>query len=110
VIIQLSVLSICLSGADKKQNILGHEDGGDKHPVHEKCLKQWLKIFPSCPTCGTYVNINSVYSIKDRVIDEIKISLLGTIEGFAVGTVIGTLEAVLSGTYSRMLTGCILEC
>lgn len=49
-----------------------HQDGGELHPAHRKCLKVWIKTqetsnqVPACPICRK--NINSIESKGEALI------------------------------------------
>ena len=41
----------------------------DVHPVHQKCIKLWLRVNPTCPICRVAINTSTVFSWKDRIIN-----------------------------------------
>ena len=49
----------------------GYSGDGEKHPVHRKCIKEWLKIQNQCPFCHVLLDENSIFSWKDRCIIEL---------------------------------------
>lgn len=52
---------------------VGHAEGGELHPAHRKCLKIWLETHDICPVCRTQVNVNSIFTWKDKAIKELKL-------------------------------------
>jgi len=62
--------SVCLSALGS--DAVAHQDGGEQHPIHRKCLEAWMTAqsqrnpIPSCPTC--HINLTSIESKKDSFI------------------------------------------
>jgi hypothetical protein len=46
----------------KRFKVLGH----DKHLFHPDCLKKWLQIEPSCPTCKGGFSLDSLKKVFDK--------------------------------------------
>ena len=63
----LDTCSICLMPLEKK-NVIFHDNQGEKHPIHKKCMEVWAKITPCCPSCKQPANLSSLLSWKERAI------------------------------------------
>lgn len=47
-------------------SVVAHNNGGEKHPIHEKCIKQWMKFNQTCPCCKTPVDPESLKSLGEK--------------------------------------------
>lgn len=67
---------ICLESMENEQCIVHSNPNPnmrDHVAFHKKCLKIWLVVKNICPLCHAEVNIDSVFTGKDRVIAELKL-------------------------------------
>ena len=63
----------CIKGMDERQ-VKIYSNGGEKHPIHEKCLKEaFAQAHPECPVCRkelidleTFVSSKSVVKGETR--------------------------------------------
>jgi hypothetical protein len=46
---------------------LVHNDGGEDHVVHRKCIQQWTLQQPTCPVCRAGYDVNSTYSLSQKI-------------------------------------------
>lgn len=51
--------------------VIAHNNGGEKHPLHKRCLIDWSKFNPSCPCCRAPIDADSLLSWKDKFIQRI---------------------------------------
>jgi hypothetical protein len=59
--------SVCLEGK-LNDEIVYHQDGGEKHPVHKMCAKKWFLENENCPVCRVDVDTRDVLTLKERTI------------------------------------------
>lgn len=58
---------ICLKSLNSiKKQVLSHGDGGNSHPIHEKCLKIWCSTVAKRPNCQVEVDLSSLFSRRER--------------------------------------------
>ena len=50
------------------KEVVIHNDNGEKHPLHEKCVREWMKINPSCPMCKVSIDPSSLFSWQDKIV------------------------------------------
>jgi hypothetical protein len=79
--------SICKDEMLEKPS-LAHK--GKCEPFHEDCLKTWIKINNICPKCHATVDVNSLFSWKERAIIQLKKELILIKEDMFVGAIIGS--------------------
>lgn len=59
---------ICFEPLSKK--VVTHEGYGEKHPIHKKCIKKWVKenasngIIPTCPICRANIDVEDPFAKK----------------------------------------------
>jgi hypothetical protein len=68
---------ICFDPLENEENgePVAHEGEGIKHAMHRKCLQVWFRKYPlydKCPSCKIQVDKNSLFTWKDRTINELK--------------------------------------
>lgn len=63
---------ICLDDLLNGKNVVVHEGQGLLHPMHLECVKKTLQQLNVCPFCQVEVDNNSVLSLKDRIIKQLK--------------------------------------
>lgn len=87
---------ICQSQFKKKgelkKEVVAHTGSGILHPIHKKCVKNWLSKHASCPTCRVPIkmSLQDRRSLPNRGWN-ILTSLTKTIlKGVAYGLVLGT--------------------
>lgn len=105
--------SICLQPLGKTGVIAhnGGKEGEQLHQIHEQCIKVWLKIHPSCPSCRVAVNTKSLLSLKERAISAIKNSpYLSIAAAIIIGesTIIGASGLVASLAGSNFKVGMLM--
>ena len=106
----ISVNSIddCAICRDTMENTpaVGHKNGGEKHPLHPECVKQWLFTHDDCPTCHVKVNVKSLMNVKERIIKEIGNIKKDAELGLKFGTYLGIcfLTMVLTKTTFNLQT------
>jgi hypothetical protein len=61
---------VCLDPLE--DNAVFHKGDGEKHPLHFRCLQIWLKTAFSCPACRVDLNIQSLFTWKRRVVNQIR--------------------------------------
>lgn len=79
---------ICLSSLEEGE-VVAHDNGGHKHPIHKDCLVLSMKVNNLCPSCRAPINGDSLFSWEDRMIIELnqikldakKVALIGLIVG-----------------------------
>ncbi|MEI6243061.1 MAG: RING finger domain-containing protein [Chlamydiota bacterium] len=76
---------ICHDTLEGSEVIAHNGPNGAKHPMHKACMREWLKVRPSCPFCQERVNIRSFFSWKERAIIIIKAA---TLPALAIGSII----------------------
>lgn len=62
----------CYQGL-RDTDAVAHSGNGQNHPLHRACAKAAATISNLCPTgCGTEIDANSLYTLKERCIKEMK--------------------------------------
>lgn len=47
--------------------VIHNNDDGEKHPFHKNCVREWMKIDPTCPVCRVNIDPSSIFSWQDKV-------------------------------------------
>lgn len=51
-----------------REPLTGIVQAHDKlHPIHEACIKLWLKVHGSCPICRVSIDIGTLFSWRERI-------------------------------------------
>lgn len=71
----IDLAKICNVCHDPIKNSISvaHTGDGQMHPIHRKCLIKWLEIKEICPTCRVEVDVDSVFTWKDKAIVQLKL-------------------------------------
>lgn len=77
---------------------LAHE-GVKCEPCHEDCLKTWVKVKNICPKCHATVDMNSLFSWKERAITELKLMAKDALVGAIIGS---SMLGLIAGTGGRV--------
>lgn len=66
---------------------------GKCEPLHEACLKTWLEVSKTCPLCRGTVDVDSLFSWKERALIPLKVIIkdVRIAAGIAVG--VGAIAA-----------------
>lgn len=57
--------AICQDIGDERTYVM-HQNGGNEHPLHFECVKQWLLLNQTCPVCRVPIS-NDLSTIGDRI-------------------------------------------
>ncbi len=87
----VDICGICRESMDNSDAIAHDGVDGDKHPLHRKCFKEWIKFSGNynCPSCKSPIEANSLFTWKERVIVELNQIKEDVYEGIAQGTIGG---------------------
>lgn len=83
----------------KNSHAVAHTGGGDHHPIHADCIKNWLCDIKqtTCPNCRVPVNKESLFSWKEKKIIQIKDNTKGFLRAARIGMLaVGASLVVLS--------------
>ncbi len=63
---------ICYESMDNGKEVIAHDgDAGEKHPWHSECIKAWMQINPTCPSCTIPLKTTNMVSAINQKIDEV---------------------------------------
>lgn len=78
--------------------IITHTGGGERHPLHEKCVREWLLRHGKCPVCLQEVDaVNYFYLGKKRVFKIIERNFRDFFDDkyiIVAGIILGALEGL----------------
>lgn len=65
----LASCPLCLDFfSESNQEVVAHEGEGWKHPVHLRCVSEWLAQNPTCPSCRFPIISSPAIPLKERKI------------------------------------------
>lgn len=62
-----NVCTVCRDDFKPGDDVISHTGDGDLHPIHRSCAKAWAEEQPTCPTCREPIDINSLFSLQEKV-------------------------------------------
>lgn len=61
---------ICLDSIANGESVVGHDHGGEKHPIHKKCVddiaRRANRHAPRCPNCRAEFDANQVLNLREK--------------------------------------------
>ncbi|SCA64146.1 hypothetical protein SCG7086_CG_00040 [Chlamydiales bacterium SCGC AG-110-P3] len=64
------------------------------HPIHKKCIRKWVAVRPTCPTCRGSVKLKSLWSWNELVTHEVQIVAQDALSGAVAGAMLSEGRAV----------------
>lgn len=58
----------CSESLQNGETIVEHNEGGEHHPVHLRCMLLWTERSLTCPTCRRPIQITAVNSLNQRAL------------------------------------------
>lgn len=110
---------ICLDPLlSEEENIVAHNDRNSSqllHPMHVKCIREWIERDSICPYCRQPVDLNSLIPLRERAMKLVKWMtedvLVGmiTVGGIQIAIEVGEIVAregnsLLEGISATMIT------
>lgn len=84
---------ICLSSLEEGE-VVAHDNGGHKHPIHKDCLVLSMKVNNLCPICRVPINGDPLFSWEDRMIIELNQIKLDAKKGALIGLIVGIFSVI----------------
>jgi trimethylamine:corrinoid methyltransferase-like protein len=104
---------ICMEPLGNSQKVVMHYDGTvkERHHVHKKCIRLWVKKNADCPLCREKVNRSSLFSWKERLIESINpqqiAKAVAVVAIVAAGAVAAAAAAATGIAIGAEALGCI---
>lgn len=100
--------------AEANDQVVMHENGGDKHPIHLECAKQVHKVISiknSCPhRCGIQCDPATLYSNREWVQQRVYTLITSCVSGFIQYAMFVTLIALpYIANYSYKSMHCVVD-
>ncbi|MBA3283972.1 MAG: hypothetical protein H0U27_02775, partial [Nitrosopumilus sp.] len=69
---------ICFESLENSIDCVAHDNGGEKHPTHRKCIKAWIEASGdiNCPACKIPTKMSNNFSKKEIVSAGVVLSVL----------------------------------
>jgi|GEM_PF-2738117 len=98
---------ICLDkDSSTNPDTIIHTEDGYKHPLHKTCMRAWLQVHDTCPTCRTQIDKRPFLSWQERTIYEIKCVARDILNGAKVACN-GAIGATIGGIAGSALWGAL---
>ncbi len=84
------------------EDVVSHQGNGALHPAHKQCIREWVVINPTCPSCRVPVNASSLGD--EPKYEQIKIIGAIFLSCCIIGAYVGheTVNALLGHPIGRM--------